>query len=151
MGPGEPFDAEAVDELLDDARRWERVRDPGLLDPHELLERVVGGLFGARIDGAGYRLELRPTVPDGWRRFGLRRLRAHRTLIDLELRPRAEWITVRIRVTFGPSVAVELTLPEPWEVIRATVDEVALEGARALFTATAEHEVVLFTRGPSSR
>jgi hypothetical protein len=139
------FDPEDYAELLDDARRWQRIRAPGLLDPHHLLERVVGGLFGARIDGAGGRLELRPYLPDGWRLVTLRRLRAHRTVLDLELRPRAEWVTVRVAVTFGPPLATEISLAGDLAVVRVAVDEIPLEGSRALFTAQAEHEVVLFT------
>jgi hypothetical protein len=139
------FDRDDFEELVEDARRWQRIRAPGLLDPNRLLERVVGGLFGARMDGAGGRLELRPYLAEGWRSVALRRLRAHRTLLDLEIRPRAEWVTVRVAVTFGPPLATEISLPGDVGVVRVAVDEIPLEGSRALFTAQAEHEVVLFT------
>lgn len=136
--------------LLEDARRWDRVRSNDVLDPDRFLAEVVGGLFGARYDGAGGRLELRPVVPEGWRSMALHRLRAHRTLLDVEVRPRAEWITVRLAVSFGPPVAVEVTLPDEYRVSRVVVDDVPMEAERALFTAAAEHEVVLFTRGTTA-
>ncbi len=135
-----------VDWLLDDARRWERVRSNDLLDPDFFLSEVVGGLFGARFDGAGGRLELQPVPPDGWRAMALRRLRVHRTVLDVEVRPRAEWITVRLAIAFGPPLPVEVTLPDDYDVGRVAVDEIPMEAPRALFTAAAEHEVVLFLR-----
>lgn len=139
------FEADDERELLEDARRWARVRAPGLLDPAEFLGRVVGGLFGASMDGAGGRLELRPRLPEGWRRMGLRRLRAHRTVLDLEVRPRAEWVTVRLAVTFGPPIATLVSLPDDGPgVARVTVDEVPLDASRAIFTLQGEHEVMLF-------
>jgi len=146
--PGRPaFTALDADGLLDDARRWARVRSNDVLDPDAFLREVVGGLFGARFDGAGGRLELQPAPPDGWRAMALRRLRVHRTLVDVEVRPRAEWVTVRLAVTFGPAIPVEVTLPADYDVGRVAVDEIPMEAERALFTAAAEHEVVLFLRG----
>jgi hypothetical protein len=78
--------------------------------------------------------------------MALRRLRVHRTVLDVEVRPRAEWITVRLAITFGPPLPVEVTLPDDYEVGRVAVDEIPMEAARALFTAAGEHEVVLFLR-----
>jgi hypothetical protein len=72
-------------------------------------------------------------------------MRAHRTLVDLEIRPRAEWVTVRVAVAFGPAVPVLVSLPaESGGLVRVTVDEVLLEANRAIFTLQGEHEVVLF-------
>ena len=142
---GQPgWDRDDTEALLDDARRWHRVRSQDLIDPDEFLGRVVGGLFGARLDGIGGRLELAPSIPDGWRTMAARRLRAHRTLLDVELKPRAEWVTVRLAVMFGPPIAVAVGLPEAIRVTRVTADEIPLEGSRAIFTAADEHEVVLF-------
>lgn len=114
-----------------------------MLDPERLLDRVVGGLFGVRADGAGGRLEIAPFLPDGWRAFGLRRLRSHRTVLDLEVRPRAEWVTVRLAVTFGPALPAQVSLRD-YPVGGVTVDETPLEGVRAVFTAHDEHEVVFY-------
>jgi hypothetical protein len=139
------FEADDLEELLDDARRWHRVRDPGVLDPEEFLARVVGGLFGVRADGAGGRLEVCPFVAEGWRAYRLRRVRSHRTLLDLEVRPRADWVTVRLAVTFGPPPAVVVALPDDVAVNGVSADETPLEGVRAVFTAIDEHEVVFFT------
>ena len=45
---------------------------------------------------------------------------------------------------FGPAIALLVGLPELQPVTRVTVDEVPLDGPRAIFTAQAEHEVTLF-------
>ncbi len=137
------FEQDDFDELIEDVRRWARVRDPHLLRPETLLDRVVGGLFGVRVDGPGGRLEVAPFLPEGWRGFGLRRLRCHRTLIDLEVRPRAEWVTLRLAVTFGPPLATAVSLPD-FAVGGVSVDDTALESVRAVFTAHDEHEVVFY-------
>ncbi|HTL04993.1 MAG TPA: glycosyl hydrolase family 65 protein, partial [Gemmatimonadales bacterium] len=64
----------------------------------------MAGLFGARADAAGGRFELAPWIPAGWRTMALRRLRCHRTLLSVDVRPRAEWVTVRLEVGFGPAI-----------------------------------------------
>jgi hypothetical protein len=130
--------------LIDDARRWDRVRADGILDPAELSSRVVGGLWGARIDGGGGRLELAPSMPPEWRSMAIRRLRAYRTLLDLEFRDRAEWATLRIAVKFGPPIPLLVRLPEPANVVRVAVDEIPLDARQAIFTAQYEHEVTLY-------
>jgi hypothetical protein len=76
--------------------------------------------------------------------MALRRLRAGRTVLDVEVRPRAEWVTIRLAVTFGPPLATLVRLPREFPVGRVTVDEVPLPSDRAVFTAREEHEVVLF-------
>jgi hypothetical protein len=108
---------------------------------------VVGGLWGARIDAGGGRLELAPSMPAEWRTMAIRRLRAYRTLLDLEFRARAEWATVRLALKFGPPIPVLVRLPEPANVVRVTVDEIPLDARQAIFTAQHEHEVTLFRGG----
>ncbi|MEO8451486.1 MAG: hypothetical protein ABI647_16955 [Gemmatimonadota bacterium] len=130
--------------LRDDARRWARVRGENVIDPQDFLGRMVGGLWGARLDGAGGRLELAPFVPPGWRRMAVRRLRAHRTLVDFETRFRSEWLTLKLAVMFGPPIAVAVGAGNGLAVAGVTVDDVPLGAARAIFTASGEHEVMLF-------
>ncbi len=141
------WDGFELTDLLERAAAFRRVGSAGLPDPADLVRGVTAGLFGARADAEGGRFAVAPWLPDGWRWFALRRLRCHRTLVDVEVRPRAEWATVRLTVTFGPPIAVALTLRNAGEVARVTVDEVALEGQRAVFTAAAEHEAMFFYRG----
>jgi hypothetical protein len=144
-GRGErPWDESDLAGLLEDARLWYRVRDDRILDPQELLDAVVGGLWGARLGGAGGRLELRPSMPPGWKSMAIRRLRAHRSLLDVEVKARAEWTTVRLALVFGPPIAVLVRLPETEPVSRIAVDEIPLQGTQAIFTAQAEHEVTLY-------
>jgi len=121
---------------------------PGALgDPREFLRQVVAGLFGARADAAGGRFELAPWIPEGWRAMALRRLRCHRTLLSVDVRPRAEWVTVRLEVSFGPAIPLVLSVRNVGPVYGTTVDEVALLGGRAIFTLQGQHEVVFFLGG----
>jgi hypothetical protein len=148
VGAGLPvWDDDELAELIDDARRWDRVRAGGILDPADVSSRIVGGLWGARIDAGGGRLELVPSMPAGWKSMAIHRLRAYRTLLDLELRARAEWATLKIAVKFGPPIPLLVRLPEPAKVVRVTVDEIPLDARQAIFTAQQEHEVTLFRGG----
>ena len=123
---------------------------PDVLDADTLLREIVAGLFGARADAEGGRFELLPWLPEGWRTMALRRLRCHRTLVDIEVRPRAEWATVRLAVAFGPPIALALGVRNTEPVARVTVDEVPLEGERAIFTLSGEHEAMFFFGGQSA-
>lgn len=143
-GEEDPWGDGELEALLEDARRWQRIRATGILDPEVFLRELVSGFWGARMDGAGGRLEVAPFVPSGWRGMSLRRLRAHRTLLDLEVRPRAEWVTVRIAVVFGPAMALALRVRNTSPIASVTVDEIPVGGPRAVFTAGEEHEVVFF-------
>ena len=145
----DPFQFDDPDGLVADARRWHRVRDEGILDPPEFLGRMLRIFLGAAIDSGGGRLDLSPWLPDGWRSLVVRRLRAHRTLLDVEVKRRAEWVTVKLAVMFGPPIAVRLGLSDPELVSRITVDEVPLEADTAVFTASGEHEVTLYLGGPA--
>jgi len=139
-----------LDALLEDAHRWLRVGRHAMDDAETVLGEVVGGLWGARADGEGGRFEISPWIVAGWKTMALRRLRLHRTLIDVEVRPRAEWITCRLEVTFGPPVALSLTLRNAPAIAGVTVDEVALQGSRAIFTVSGEHEAVFYLGVSSS-
>lgn len=145
-GPAEAGFDERED-LLDDARRWHRVRDDAILEPAAFVGRVMASFLGAAVDSGGGRLELAPAPLPGWRSLAVRRLRVHRTLVDVEVRPRAEWVTVRLAVMFGPPIAVRLALPEQ-VVSRIAVDEVPLQGDAAIFTAAGEHEVTFYLGRP---
>jgi len=144
LGADDDGGFDPIQDLLDDARRWNRVRTAGIIEPQDFLGRLVGQLLGARLDGVGGRLELCPAMPEGWRAMTVRRLRAHRTLLDIQVRRRAEWSTLNLAVLFGPPIAVAVSLPEAVSVSRVAVDDVPLEGPRATFTAGREHEVTLY-------
>ncbi len=133
--------------LLEDARTLRRVGTHTLPDPETFIREVVAGLFGVRADAEGGRFVLSPWLPDGWRSMALRRLRLHRSLVDVEVRPRAEWTSVRLKLTFGPPVALALTVRNAGPVGRVTVDEIALQGDRAVFTLSGEHEAIFFFEG----
>lgn len=137
--------------LIDDARRWYRVRDDGILDPPEFLGRTLRIFLGAELDAGGGRLELMPAIPPAWKSLAVRRLRAHRTLVDVDVRRRAEWVTVRLAVMFGPPIAVRMSLGEDEAVSRITVDEIPLQGDAAIFTASGEHEVTMYLGRPGSQ
>jgi len=142
--PAGEWDGSDFSHLLEEARTFRRVGARALPDPAGFLREVVAGLFGARADEPGGRFALAPWVPEGWNSMRLRRLRLHRTLVDLEVRPRAEWATVRLAVSFGPPIPLALSLRNTPPVARVTVDEVALERDPAIFTLADEHELVFF-------
>ena len=149
--PVEPLDWDygEYNALVEQGQSFRRVGPPALPHPEQLLREVVAGLFGARADAGGGRFELSPWLPEGWRAMALRRLRCHRSLVDVELRPRTEWVTLRVELGFGPAIALAVRLRNVGPVERITVDEVALEGQRAIFTLQGQHELVFFFRGDS--
>ena len=140
----EEWDGSDFAHLVEEAKGFCRVGAHALPDPAAFLRELVGGLFGARADQAGGRFQLSPWVPEGWHSMALRRVRFHRTLVNVELRPRAEWTTVRLEVSFGPPIPLALTLRNTPPVARVTVDEVALARDLAIFTLSGEHEIVFF-------
>ena len=129
--------------LLGDAREWTRIRSDQVLVAEEFLDRLVGGLLGIRLDGLGGRLEISPSLPQEWRHFRIRRLRAHRTLLDLDIKSRAEWLTIKVALMFGPPMPVAVSSFSA-TVSRVAVDEIPMEGPRAVFTIGGEHEVTLY-------
>ena len=141
------WDAADFAELLERARDFRRIGAVALGEPESFLREIVAGLFGARADAEGGRFALAPWLPEGWRSLALRRLRCHRTLLGVEVRPRAEWTTVRLELNFGPAIPLALSLRNVGAIARITVDEVALEGERAIFTLQGQHEAVFFFRG----
>ena len=143
----DPDDDDSVENLLEDARAWARVRTDAVIDPARFLGRVAAVLLGARLDGFGGRFELTPALVPGWKAVRVRRLRAHRTLFDLEVKPRAEWVTIKVAVVYGPSLPVVVRLADSVRVARVAVDEVLLESRQAIFTAAGEHEVTLYLGG----
>ena len=147
-GPGMPeWDGSDLDHLLMEGRAFRRVGPRALPDPAGFLREVASGLFGAAADLDGGRFAVSPWLVHGWRRMALRRLRLHRTLLDVEVRPRAEWVTVRLEVTFGPPVPVALSIRNGGRVSRVTVDDVVLESEQVVFIVSGEHEVMFFFRG----
>lgn len=147
-GPGLPeWDEADFEELLDRARQFRRVGAKALPEPATLLREVVAGLFGLHSDAAGGRFELAPWLPTGWRSLALRRVRCHRTLVSADVRPRSEWATVKLELNFGPPIALALGLRNVGSIARMTVDEIPLEGQRAIFTLQGQHEAVFFYRG----
>jgi hypothetical protein len=146
--PGLPdWDEADFAELLEQARSFRRVGARALPQPESLLREVVAGLFGLHSDGEGGRFEMAPWLPPDWRSMALRRVRCHRTLLGVELKPRSEWATVKLELSFGPPIALALALRNVGSIARMTVDEIPLEGERAIFTLQGQHEVVFFYRG----
>ncbi len=147
---GEPgWGEDDFDELLEAAEWFRRVGPAADLSPAGFLRSVVAGLFGVRADAAGGRFEIAPWVPEQWRTMALRRLRCHRTLLDVELRARTEWLTLRFELSFGPAIPLVAGLRNIGPVAQITVDEEPLQGDRAIFTLHDEHEVTFFVQAGS--
>jgi hypothetical protein len=142
--PPDEWDGSDFSHLVEEARTFRRVGGRAMPDPGGFLREVVGGLFGARADQAGGRFAMAPWVPEEWPAMALRRLRCHRTILDVEVRPRAEWATVRLAVSFGPPIPLALGLRNTRPVARVAVDDVPLARDTAIFTLSAEHEAVFF-------
>jgi hypothetical protein len=101
-------------------------------------------LFGVRADAEGGRFELRPWVPEGWRSLAIRRLRCHRTRLDVLVRARADWVAVRLELSVGPAIPLSVGLRHVAPIAQITLDEIPLGGERAIFTLQARHEVTFF-------
>ena len=142
--PPDEWDGSDFLHLVEEARGFRRVGAPALPDPDGFLREIVDGLFGARADQAGGRYAIAPWVPEGWSSMALRRLRCHRTIVDVDVRPRAEWATVRLAVSFGPPIPLALGVRNTKPVARVVVDDVPLARDTAIFTLSAEHEAVFF-------
>lgn len=150
-GPASPeWDGSDLEHLQITGRAFERVGPGALPDPAGFLREVVSGLFGAAADLDGGRFALSPWLVAGWKRMTLRRLRLHRTLLDVEVRPRVEWATVRLEVTFGPPVPLLLSVRNGGRISRVTVDEIVLDSEQVVFTASGEHEVMFFYQGDAA-
>ena len=150
-GAGLPdWGADEFAELLDRVRSFRRIGSAAATEPSWLLREVVAGLFGIRADAEGGRFELRPWLPEGWRSLALRRLRCHRTLLDVLVRVRADWTTVRLELSFGPPIPLSVGLRNGRTIAQITIDEIPLDGGRAVFTLRGRHEVMFFFRGEDS-
>jgi hypothetical protein len=144
-GAGLPdWDADEFAELLDQARSFRRVGSAAAPEPEWLLREVVAGLFGVRADAEGGRFALRPWVPEGWRSLAIRRLRCHRTRLDVLVRARADWVAVRLELSVGPAIPLSVGLRHVAPIAQITLDEIPLGGERAIFTLQARHEVTFF-------
>jgi hypothetical protein len=138
------FGEDDFEELVESARAFRRVGPSAGLAPQVLLHQVVAGLFGIRADGAGGRFEVTPWVVGAWRAMALRRVRCHRTVLDVEVRPRMEWVTVRLEVGFGPAIPVSVQVRNTTPIGQVTIDEVPVQGDRAVLTLQQQHEVTFF-------
>ncbi len=143
-GRTQRWDDDEFEDLLEASESFRRVGPATGLDPYQFIHRVVEGLFGVQADGAGGRFETRPWVPASWRSMALRRLRCHRTILDLEVRSRAEWVTVRFDVSFGPPVPFSVRIRNRGPVAQVTIDETPVDSDLAIFTVGAQHEVTFF-------
>lgn len=133
--------------LKEEARGFRRVGAAALRDAEGFLGEVVAGLFGISADAEGGRFAIAPWLAAEWRTMALRRVRLHRALVDIEVRPRAEWATIRLNLSFGPAIPVALSVRNAGPVARITVDEVVLQGHQAVFTVSGEHEAMFFFEG----
>jgi hypothetical protein len=141
------WDRDDYDELQESAATFRRVGTAAGVDPGHFLHQVVAGLFGVRSEGAGGRFEMFPWLPESWRTMALRRLRCHRTLLDLEVRARAEWVTLRFERSFGPAIPIATEVRNRGAIAQLTVDEIPVEGGQAVFTLQEQHEVTFFLKG----
>ena len=106
--------------------------------------RELPSEWGAVYDGRTLSLSISP--PSGT--VSVERARFGRTVLDLRAKARPGGIAVQLGVRFGPPLPVEVEVrgAAVWQVL---VDENAIEGTKAAFVASHEHEVqFLATRDP---
>jgi len=92
--------------------------------------------WGAAYDGRTLSLSISPPS----RTMSIERARFGRTVLDLRAKMRPGGITVQLGVRFGPPLPTEIAVKEI-EVWQVLVDENAVEGTKAAFVASHEHEV----------
>ena len=92
--------------------------------------------WGAVYDGRTLSLSISPPS----RTMSIERARFGRTVLDLRAKTRPGGIAVQLGVRFGPPLPVEVEVrgTAVWQVL---VDENAIDGTKAAFVASHEHEV----------
>lgn len=108
--------------------------------PPDVLTDVMLGMWGLSALGADH-LSLAPTLPAGWTRMAVRRVRVGRSAVDLALRARFGRPALRLALRHGPPVVATVSLVR-LGARALSVDDVPLAGARARFELRGEHELL---------
>ena len=105
--------------------------------------RKLPAEWGAVYDGRTLSLSI-SQLPGS---MSIERARFGRTVLDLRAKSRPAGIVVQLGVRFGPPLPVEVEVRGTglWHVL---VDENPIEGTKAAFVASHEHEVQFMTHGP---
>ena len=124
-------------------------RDPGALPGQgaaPALLQAVAVLWGLEPDAPSDALAVTPWARLGWPRWALRRLRVGRTVLDLELRRRGEWLELRMHHRSGNRLVVTAGVRGA-EVGGIVADEIELPGPRARLHTHERHEIRFHLRG----
>ena len=108
-----------------------------------VTSREIPPEWGAVYDGRTLSLSISPSLGT----ISLDRARFGRTVIDLRAKSRPGGLVVKLGVRFGPPLPVNVAVQglEVWQVL---VDENTVEGTKAAFVASHEHEVQFLTHSP---
>ncbi len=90
-------------------------------------------------------LSLAPRLVKGAPQSECPAFRAGRSVVVLSLRTRSASIRIRIGITFGPPLRVEIRLPQLGDQVPILVDDVPVTGPTVSFEARTTHEVVWLT------
>jgi hypothetical protein len=109
--------------------------------PWNVVEEIIGGLWGILPDAEREACALTPLLPDGWNEMSLRRLRVGATTLDLRLRRRPGAIVLRVEKLQGPRLRLSASLRDPAGVTALSLNDEPLGGSRAVFDIGGEDEV----------
>jgi len=121
----------------------------GVPAPSLPLDGTVMAQWGIGYDAARGILSLAPRIVSGTRVAECPPFRAGRSVVALGLRARPSTVALRVAITFGPPIRVEVHLPGAPADVAVLVDEVPLQGPLVAFEARGEHEIAWLTDAAS--
>jgi hypothetical protein len=113
-----------------------------------VISPVIEGLWGVVPDALNHTVQVSPYLPQGWNEMALRRLRVGPTTLDLRLRRRPGRLRLGVARVHGPRIRFAATVRSPSPLDHITLDDDPLGGSRAVFEASAEHELEFGLRDP---
>jgi glycogen debranching enzyme len=113
-----------------------------------VISPVIEGLWGAVPDALNQTVQVSPYLPQGWNEMALRRLRVGPTTLDLRLRRRPGRLRLGVARVHGPRIRFAATVRSQAPVDHITLDDEPLGASRAVFEASAEHELEFGLREP---
>jgi hypothetical protein len=106
------------------------------------LDAATMSRWGIVYHPAPATLSLSPVLIEGTQEAAVGPFRAGRTVVALLLRRTPSAVLLRVTVSFGPPIRVEVRLGDPdWEV-PAVVDDIPLGRHQVAFEASRTHEII---------
>ena len=106
-----------------------------------VISQVVDGIWGLLPSAVRDELSITLRPSPALSELALTGLRIGRTTLTLRYRRRPGQVVLRCEVTRGPALRLRAALAGVAGAVEVSVDEVALGGTRAVFLASANHEI----------